>query len=308
MTDIVIYKEDSTFQEDIALIKDATTKVFLISGKILQNIQKDKKYKESGYATFEEAIEVELGMKKSQAYRLIDAAIAYENLSPIGEILLPTSESQIRPIAKLPIQEQIAVWQEVAKNKVPTAKEVQEYVNANFKKDKNKKDNKISKPCIYFVQSPVISVELYTKLQNELEKIKQEKIGLINTIMDCVENERKYREEIEYLKNVVIQHKEPYTVETISLTEAIEEKILLTRTEIVETIEQYGEGFQPMILKKDKTTNLELFNVLVAIRNRFEENKSIIPNPLSERVRLADGPEPEEDIGTLKSLPRSNIK
>ena len=36
----------TTFQEDIAIIKDSTTKVFLVSGKILQGIQDNKKYKE----------------------------------------------------------------------------------------------------------------------------------------------------------------------------------------------------------------------------------------------------------------------
>ena len=73
-------------------------------------------------------------------------------------------------------------------------------------------------------------------------------------------------------------------------------------------IEQYGTNFQTMILKKDKVTNLEIFNVVVAIRNRFEENKGTIPNPLSERIKSATGPEPEENIGTLNSLPRSSIK
>ena len=74
----------TTFQEDIAIIKDSTTKVFLVSGKILQGIQDNKKYKESGYKTFAEAVKSELGLDKPYAYRLMSAAKAYEILSASG--------------------------------------------------------------------------------------------------------------------------------------------------------------------------------------------------------------------------------
>ena len=74
----------TTFQEDISVIKEATTKVFLVSGKILQGIQDNKKYKESGYKTFAEAVKSELGLDKPYAYRLMSAAKAYEILSASG--------------------------------------------------------------------------------------------------------------------------------------------------------------------------------------------------------------------------------
>jgi len=289
MTDIIEFVPETTFQEDITTLKDVNTKVFLISGKILQNIQVGKKYKQAGYATFAEAVEVELGLKKSQAYYLIDAAKTYEILSTRVDIL-PTTEKQLRPISKLLPEQQIEVWQEVAKDKVPTAKEVQDYVNKNYKKDKGNTNNTI-KTYTYFVQAPTISIELYTKLQKDRD-------ALYEVVMECVENERKYREEIEALKN---PHQLPHE-------SSVEEVILLTRTEMIEIITKYGTGFQPLILNKDKVSNNDLFNTVSAIRNRFEENKTTIPNPLPKRVMLAVGPEPDEDIGTLKSLPRSDIK
>jgi len=57
------------------------------------------------------------GIRKSQAYRLIEAARIMAILSPIGEDLpcLPTHESQVRPLANLPEDAVIAIWRAAAK-------------------------------------------------------------------------------------------------------------------------------------------------------------------------------------------------
>ena len=135
MNDVI---NTTSFKEDIAIIKDTTTKIFLVAGKILQGIQDNKKYKEAGYKTFSEAVITELGLNKSRAYQLIDAAVAYENVHNCGQNI-PLNEAQLRPIVKLLPEQQMDIWQEVAQNKVPTAKEVQEAVNRKYKKEKSTK-------------------------------------------------------------------------------------------------------------------------------------------------------------------------
>lgn len=239
MNDIIVYKEDSTFQEDIALIKDATTKVFLISGKILQNIQDNKKYKQAGYKTFTEAIYAELQMKKSQAYRLIDAAIAYENLSPIGEFLLPTTESQIRPIAKLSKDEQIEVWKEVAKNKVPTAKEVQEAVN--------KKLNKVSgtKKSSTIDTTKYITIEEYNKA---LARIKE-----LETILEM---------QSKVIDECMIQ--EQKTMDIVPAPEV--EKGAIKRAKAFTFVKKFGSDLQVLAITNQNPDNKRLYNLFDKVR------------------------------------------
>ena len=48
-------------------------------------------------------------MCRSQAYRLIDAWLVIDNLSPIGD-MLPVNEAQARPLARLDPLKQRAAW------------------------------------------------------------------------------------------------------------------------------------------------------------------------------------------------------
>lgn len=290
------------------IISTIEVKAFYMKGILLKYIKENNRYEELGFKSFDEYYTQVLNYKKAYAYQLLSAVDVYDNLSAVADFL-PTAEKQLRPLTSLDKNAQIDVWKTVAKDKVPTAKEVQEAVNKRKNKEPKKSDKKVDKIDNTQLNATLDRLDIVEEENKSLHSIITKQT---NTIKVLEAKLIKAHEEIESLR-YTIKSQEPYIFKCMELNIQIdlpveEEQILLTRTEIVETIEQYGEGFQPMILKKDKTTNLELFNVLVAIRNRFEENKSIIPNPLSERVRLAVGPEPEEDIGTLKSLPRSNIK
>ena len=48
-------------------------------------------------------------MKRAHAYRLIESAGVMDNLSPIGD--KPATESQARPLSKLPPEKQPEAWQ-----------------------------------------------------------------------------------------------------------------------------------------------------------------------------------------------------
>ena len=97
----------------------------------LKNLR-DKKLYRSTYRTFEEYVVNRFGMQRAHAYRLVNAAVVVENLSPIGDIL-PTTESQCREVAKLPTaNQQREAWRQLLNStggKVPSAKEVKGIVN-----------------------------------------------------------------------------------------------------------------------------------------------------------------------------------
>jgi hypothetical protein len=255
MNDIV---KVTTFQEDIATIKDITTKAFLVTGDILLNIQDDEKYKEAGYNTFAEAVETELGLKKSHAYRLIDASLAYRNVSPIGD-KLPTSESQLRPIAKLLPEQQVEVWQEVAKDKVPTAKEVQECVNEKFPKPK-KANVVVDKPI---VDIPVVDNTTTTTSCTNCFALETE-LAVKN--MRIVELEKYLNDAIAELDKYVFVEADAKPMIPPSAPVG-----KLPRAVAFEFIKKHGNAIQLTALTKDNLPNVQMFNMTKQIREKLLE-------------------------------------
>ena len=249
----------TTFQEDIAIIKDSTTKVFLVAGKILKGIQDSKKYKEVGYKTFAEAVESELGLKKTQAYCLIDAAKSYEILSASGGQFLPTSERQLRPVSKLIPEQQIEIWQEVAKDKVPTAKEVQEYVNKKYPKEKKVKvvNDIVVNNSTTIDTTKYITIEEHNKIILEYEKA-------------CTEDIDRLMKENSELKSK-LQFFEKDFIEP-----APEKSTLLPRQIIFDFVKAKGNTIQCQALKNDTLDNEKLFNIFVKVR---EDYKTSTPPP-----------------------------
>jgi len=104
-------------------------KTFVEVGTALLAIREAKLYR-LNYGTFEEYCQERWGMVRRQADRLISAAEVSENLRPIG--LIPTSESQARPLTQLAREEQPFVWQravESAPDGRVTAAHVQQVVD-----------------------------------------------------------------------------------------------------------------------------------------------------------------------------------
>lgn len=102
---------------------------FVEVGHALLSIRDQRLYRQS-YGTFEDYLSQRWDLSRPHAYRMIDAAVVVENLSPIGDIV-PVNESQARPLASLPPEQQREVWQEAVKTAPPsgiTAKHVQETV------------------------------------------------------------------------------------------------------------------------------------------------------------------------------------
>ncbi len=80
---------------------------FIVVGEALKEIRDAKLYRES-YKTFEKYVDEKWGMQKSQAYRLIDASVVSQNLSPIGDknerVAEIKTESQLRELKDVPVE------------------------------------------------------------------------------------------------------------------------------------------------------------------------------------------------------------
>lgn len=89
---------------------------FFEVGTALETVQRKQLFKDYGYTGFDDYCRKRWGIARSQAYRLIDAARVMQMLSPIGDTMpcLPTRESQVRPLARLPLDVVRLIWRTVA--------------------------------------------------------------------------------------------------------------------------------------------------------------------------------------------------
>ena len=96
-------------------LEKTVQQAFFVAGQVLKELKNKKLYRET-HTTFEKYAEERFGYKKSAAYYLINASEIVNNLKCpqfLEEIetieVLPTRESQCRPMAELsPKQQRIA--------------------------------------------------------------------------------------------------------------------------------------------------------------------------------------------------------
>ncbi|OWY64080.1 hypothetical protein B7486_49300 [cyanobacterium TDX16] len=108
-------------------------RAFYEAGKALTQLR-DRRLYRSTHRNFESYCHERFGMKRIYAHYLIDAAVVVDNLSSgCSQFvnILPTNESQCRPLTKLEPESQRTCWQqavEQAGGKVPTARIVRDIV------------------------------------------------------------------------------------------------------------------------------------------------------------------------------------
>ena len=134
------------------------------AGKALMELR-DRRLYRSTHSTFEEYCKDRFGFQRRHPYRLIEASAVFDNLMkmcpngtqteneqmcPIGTQILPTSERQVRPIAKLEPQQQWEVWQtavEEAGGKVPSARVVGDVVQRIMERTKSPNPYRVGEVC-----------------------------------------------------------------------------------------------------------------------------------------------------------------
>jgi hypothetical protein len=107
-------------------------------GKALKQIRDGRHYQRLA-RSFESYVRLRWDMGRSHAYRLIDAYVVIDNLSPIGE-QLPKNEAQVRPLTQLDSHSQRRVWREfLATGKPISAFNIRKFVAAHLGKQTPKK-------------------------------------------------------------------------------------------------------------------------------------------------------------------------
>ena len=112
--EVVILPLECQEQEDMAAheARIATNlHAFVQVGEALRDIRDRRLYRE-GYKTFESYCRSRWDFSRAHAYRLVGAAETMAVLSPVGDIL-PTAETQVRPLLQFELDDRPKVWQDV---------------------------------------------------------------------------------------------------------------------------------------------------------------------------------------------------
>lgn len=268
---------DNLSTEDITkLIIEIDIKAFYYKGKALQYVKENKRYKDMGYKTFESYTKDVLGFSKTHANRLLGSSLIYEELTPIG-VILPTSESQLRPLIDLKPEQQVEVWKEVAKDKVPTAKEVQMAVNRISGTTKIKKMS----PIVHKTESSNETfLDEINSLKNQLDKALAENTLLNTAIVECVDNERKLLEKIELLT----LHISKFEGKESPAQKPQKDNVLL-REDAFNFIMRYGSALQKMAITNTNPDNEKMFTYFCGTRRDFLAKNP--PSALPENIRNA---------------------
>jgi len=91
---------------------DKGRRAFVEVGSALLEIRERKLYRQT-HDTFEKYVKDRFDIGRAHAYRLLDAKVTMEALSPIGDIPLPATESQCRPLLRFEPEHRAEVWRDV---------------------------------------------------------------------------------------------------------------------------------------------------------------------------------------------------
>jgi len=104
-------------------------------GKALRRIRDEQLYRQLLFTSFEVYVRERWDMVKSHAYRLIEASKVIDNLSPIGDGILPQNESQTRALARLKTIDQRNIWREfIESGTTMSASNIRKLIKMRMKK------------------------------------------------------------------------------------------------------------------------------------------------------------------------------
>jgi len=104
-------------------------------GKALRRIRNEQLYRQLLFDSFEGYVKDRWDMARSHAYRLIEASKVIDNLSPIGDGILPQNESQARALAQLKTADQRSIWREfIESGTALSASNIRKFIKRHGKK------------------------------------------------------------------------------------------------------------------------------------------------------------------------------
>lgn len=144
---------------------------FIEVGQALMIIRDKKLYRE--YGLFEHYCRDKWGLSRAYAHRMIEATEVVANLLPMGNIV-PNSERQARPLARVEPELQPVIWKEVVEeNETITAQKVENAVGKYLELNEEIKEVKWKYEGSSFFE-PKEETDL--KIKTEIEKIIPERV------------------------------------------------------------------------------------------------------------------------------------
>ena len=116
-------------REDLIELEEQVKQGFYLIGVALREIQRRALYREQ-FKTFDFYVKNKFGFKANYARKQITASEIYDELTPYVEVL-PTCESQVRHLSKLPQSNRLTAWTNAVERRngrVPTEELVKEEV------------------------------------------------------------------------------------------------------------------------------------------------------------------------------------
>ena len=181
--------------EKLEQIIEAGLDLFYKVGQAFIEICTRKLYKDLGYSTFDEYCKQRWNMSRHYAYRLIKSSEVIENVDnwqqnhnlANGQQNLPTSESQTRELAKLPVEQQGEAWQKTvdsASDGKITANHVKAVVN-QMKDNNNNSTDKAKALQIGCLDKPLLieqfQVGQIVVISTDSERSDRRLVGLKNS-------------------------------------------------------------------------------------------------------------------------------
>jgi len=112
MIQLELTLQESQTLEQCETVIERELKAFVRVGNALLTIRDGRLYREE-YDTWDEYLRGRWDMERTYAHRVIDAATVAGNLLPIGNIQMPASEHQSRPLTRLEPEQQREAWAQV---------------------------------------------------------------------------------------------------------------------------------------------------------------------------------------------------
>lgn len=113
---------------------------FYQSGRALKQIRDECLYRDALFDNFDAYVRERWDMHRSHAYRLIQAATVVDNLSPIGDGIVPQNESQARVLARLSKDEQRRLWRRfISSGLALNAANIRKFIRSQKKTEPAKK-------------------------------------------------------------------------------------------------------------------------------------------------------------------------
>jgi hypothetical protein len=159
-------------------------------GMALREIRDKELYRDVlGYETYEAYVKARWDFSRRNAYYLMDASTVIENVNQGSQIPAPTNERQVRPLTKLPPEQQPEAWQQAvatAPDGKVTAAHVQRIVKGMMGEEKKESAPKIKS----LPKMPEHAVYFATCAISHLERIcdtdpsKQEALDMVQNWID----------------------------------------------------------------------------------------------------------------------------